>query len=77
MEVIHVLRLKQALDARGMSLSGSAELLGMSTKTLYNKMTGASDFTYGEVKKLRVLLPEYNIDFLLTEAPEDQPQDSA
>ncbi len=63
-----VLRLKRALDAKGMTMKGSAELLGISEKTLYNKMTGASEFTYGEVKKLRAMLPEYNVDFLLDEA---------
>lgn len=62
-----MLRLKRALEAKGMTVKGSAELLGISEKTLYNKMTGASEFTYGEVKKLRVMLPEYNLDFLLTE----------
>lgn len=67
-----MLRLKQALDAKGMTMKGSAELLGISEKTLYNKIVGATEFTYGEVKKLRAMLPEYNVDFLLTEA-----QDSA
>lgn len=67
-----MLRLKRALDARGMTIKGSAELLGISEKTLYNKIVGTSEFTYGEVKKLRAMLPEYNVDFLLEEA-----QDSA
>lgn len=55
-----------------MTVKGSAELLGISEKSLYNKIVGATEFTYGEVKKLRAMLPEYNVDFLLTEA-----QDSA
>lgn len=67
-----MLQLKQALNAKGMTMKGSAELLGISEKTLYNKIVGATEFTYGEVKKLRTMLPEYNVDFLLTEA-----QDSA
>ena len=66
-----MLRLKRVLEAKGITMKGSAELLGISEKTLYNKIVGASKFTYGEVKKLRVL-PEYNLDFLL----EDE-QDSA
>ena len=61
-----MLRLKRVLEAKGMTVKGSAELLGISEKTLYNKITGATEFTYGEVKKLRVILPEYNLDFLLT-----------
>ena len=60
------------LEAKGMSAKGSAELLGISEKTLYNKITGATEFTYGEVKKLRVMLLEYNIDYLLADE-----QDSA
>lgn len=62
-----MLRLKRVLDAKGMTMKGSASLLGISEKTLYNKITGDSEFTYGEVRKLRVMLPEYNIDFLLTD----------
>ena len=62
-----MLRLKRVLEAKGMTVKGSAELLGISEKTLYNKITGATEFTYGEVKKLRVILPEYNLDFLLTD----------
>ncbi len=62
-----MLRLKRVLEAKGMTVKGSAELLGISEKTLYNKITGATEFTYGEVKKLRVMLPEYNLDFLLTD----------
>lgn len=67
-----MLRLKQALDAKGMTQRGAAELLGVSEKTLYNKIAGHTEFTYGEVRKLRAMLPEYNVDFLLTET-----QDSA
>lgn len=67
-----MLRLRRVLDAKGMTVKGSAELLGISEKALYNKIVGASEFTYGEVKKLRAILPEYNVDFLLEEA-----QDSA
>lgn len=67
-----MLRLRRVLEAKGMTVKGSAELLGISEKSLYNKIAGATEFTYGEVKKLRAMLPEYNVDFLLTEA-----QDSA
>ena len=60
-------RLKQALDSKGITQKSCAELLGITEKTLYNKMTGNSEFTYNEVKRLRAFLPEYNIDYLLTE----------
>jgi transcriptional regulator with XRE-family HTH domain len=62
-----LIRLKQALDARGITQKSCAELLGITEKTLYNKMVGASEFTYNEVKRLRAFLPEYNIDYLLAE----------
>ena len=62
-----MIRLKQALDARGITQKSCAELLGITEKTLYNKMVGTSEFTYNEVKRLRAFLPEYNIDYLLAE----------
>lgn len=41
-------------------------MLDMADRTLYNKLIGSSDFSYPEYQKLRSLLPEYNIDYLLT-----------
>lgn len=67
-----MLRLKRILEGRSIGLRGYAKLLDMADKTLYNKLTGASDFSYPEYQKLKELFPEYNIDFLLTEE-----QDSA
>lgn len=63
--MIKLNRLEHALDARGISKKSCAELLGITEKTLYNKLTGATEFTYGEVRRLRSFLPEYNIDYLL------------
>lgn len=62
-----MLRLKKILENRGVQFREYASLLGMTEKTLYNKLTCATDFSYGEYKKLKTLLPEYNIDYLLTE----------
>lgn len=64
-------RLKQALDSRGITQKSCAELLGITEKTLYNKMTGSTEFTYSEVKRLRAFLPEYNIDYLLSDERAD------
>lgn len=61
-----MLKLKRTLENSSIGLKGYAKLLDMAEKTLYNKLTGASDFSYPEYKKLRALLPEYNIDYLLT-----------
>lgn len=76
-----MLRLKRALDAKGISAKGGSELLGISEKTMYNKMTGVTEFTYGEVKRLKILLPEYNIEYLLeeelTSTKTDSTKDSA
>lgn len=50
-----------------MPLKSCAELLGVTEKTLYNKMSGSTDFFYAEVRKIAALFPEYNIDYLLSE----------
>lgn len=65
-----MLRLQQALNARGITQKSCADLLGIKEKTLYNKLTGESDFTYSEIKLLRAFLPEYNIDYLLSDDQE-------
>lgn len=62
-----MLRLKRALDVRGISQKSCAELLGITEKSLYNKLSNRSEFTYGEVRKLKAFLPEYNLDYLLEE----------
>lgn len=59
------LRLKSILEARQVRLKDYAQMLGMSEKTLYNKLLGDTEFSYGEFQKLKALLPEYNIDYLL------------
>lgn len=60
-------RLRRVLDDKGISIKGCAELLGVSEKSLYNKLTGASDFYFREAMKLKTMLPEYDITFLLGE----------
>lgn len=62
-----MLRLKRALDARGISRKSCADLLGISEKSFYNKITSKTDFTYREVQKLKAFLPEYNLDYLMEE----------
>ena len=61
-----MLKLKKTLEDCPIGIKGYAKLLNMSDRTLYNKLLGASDFTYPEYQKLRSLLPKYNIDYLLT-----------
>lgn len=61
-----MLRLKRILDGSPIGVKGYAKLLDLSAKGLYNKLSGATVFTYPEYKRLQTLLPEYNIDYLLT-----------
>ena len=61
-----MLKLKKTLEDSPIEIKGYAKLLNMADRTLYNKLIGASDFTYPEYQKLRSLLPKYNIDYLLT-----------
>ena len=58
-------RLKWALDVKCIRQKTCAAFLGVSEKALYNKMTGTNEFTYSEVKRLKELLPEFDIGYLL------------
>ena len=64
-----MLRLKSVMDSKGISTKEYAALLGMAERTLYNKLSGSSEFTISEFQKLKVILPEYNVEYLLTEVP--------
>ena len=61
-----MLKLKKTPEDSPIGIKGYAKLLNMADRTLYNKLIGASAFTYPEYQKLRSLLPKYNIDYLLT-----------
>ncbi len=62
-----MLRLRRALDSKQMTVKSCAELIGISEKSLYNKLTGASDFSYKEVKKLQIMFPDFNMDYYLSD----------
>lgn len=62
-----LLRLKRLLDGTSIGSDGYAKLLGIANKTLYNKLLGKTAFTYPEYLELKRILPEYNVDYLLTE----------
>ena len=62
-----MLKLKRILENSPMGLGKYAKRLGMTNKTLYNKLMGVTAFSYPEYLRLKALLPEYNIDYLLTE----------
>ena len=59
------MNLRKALEAKNISQRAVCELLGVSEKTLYNKMTGATEFTVEEaIKIVQNLLPEYTYEYL-------------
>lgn len=60
--------LKSILYKKNIAIKQYAEFLGVSEKTVQNKLQGITDFTYPEFKKTcSLLLPEYNSDFLFAE----------
>lgn len=57
--------LKTALDSKKISLKAYAAVLGVSEKTVWNKINEETPFTYPEVRKTKTeLLPEYDSDYL-------------
>lgn len=57
--------LKEALSRKNITTKSFAEFLGVSEKTAQNKLSGKTEFTYSEFKKITTfLLPEYNAEYL-------------
>lgn len=56
--------LKTALNRKGITIKQLAEILDVGDKTIQNKISGKTDFTYTEFKKICALLSEYNADYL-------------
>lgn len=50
-----MLRLQRFLKVRGITLDECAGALGIANKTLRNKLSGVTEFTYSETLKLRIL----------------------
>lgn len=65
-----MLKLRRVLDSEGITVQGFASLVGVCESAARNKLTGATDFTYGETLKIKAMLPKYNIDYLLTSEEE-------
>ena len=59
--------LRMALRQKGISVKQYAEVLGIGEKTVQNKLTVKTDFTYPEFRKTCTLLFEYNADYLFAE----------
>lgn len=63
--------LQDLLRKKSISMKDFAMLLGISEKTAYNKLQGATDFTLPEVKKInKCLFPEYDFDYVFDITPE-------
>ena len=63
--------LRQALADKGMTMKAYAEFLGVTEKTLQNKINGVTEFTYDEVDRTaRFLFPQYRIDYLFARTRE-------
>ena len=62
-----MLNAKRALAQKSIPMKMLADYLGISEKSLYNKLTGSTEFTYGEARKLHELLPEYSLEYLMTQ----------
>jgi transcriptional regulator with XRE-family HTH domain len=59
--------LKTALRQKGITNKQYGELLGVAEKTVTNKLSGITDFTYPEFKKTCSIFPEYKADYLFAE----------
>jgi len=65
--------LRQALSDRKMTMKAYAEFLGVTEKTLQNKMSGITEFTYAEVERTsRFLFPQYKVEFLFAREEPDE-----
>lgn len=63
--------LRQALAERGMTVKAYAEFLGVSEKTISNKLNGSTEFTFDEVERTsRFLFPQYKIGYLFARTQE-------
>lgn len=68
--------LKEALRTKGITLKSYAEFLGVTEKTLQNKLNGITEFTFSEVEKTtRILFTEFKWDYLFSKE-ENKEQDS-
>ena len=57
--------LKEALKAKGITIKSYADILGVSEKTIKNKLSGTTEFTLSEVSKtLNCIFPEYTMSYL-------------
>lgn len=56
--------LKTAIQDRSMTLKAFADFLGISEKTLQNKLNGVTEFSLGEAEKIELLFQKYKREYL-------------
>ena len=56
--------LENALRNEGITQKKVAEVIGVSEKSVFNKIKGDTPFSVPEFKKICVMLPKYNPDWL-------------
>lgn len=64
--------LVKILSDKKITMKGYAEFLGISEKTVQNKIYGRTEFTLGEaMKTCSYICPEYKMDFVFERVQED------
>lgn len=64
--------LKDVLYQERISLKQYGDILGVTEKTVANKLKGITDYTYPEFLKTCALLSKYRADYLFAEYPDQQ-----
>ncbi|MDR0964499.1 MAG: DNA-binding protein [Clostridium sp.] len=73
-----ITNLQKALRQKNITLVAYADFLGISQKTLNNKINEQTAFTYPEVKKtVREMLPEYSLEYLFASDTDDRTKQPA
>lgn len=57
----------EILRKKGITKRVYAEYLGITEKSVWNKLQGKTEFTLGEAQKTCSLLPEYKLDYIFAQ----------
>ena len=58
--------LQNLMNSKGITNAKMGDLINCSEKTVYNKINENTDWTLGEITKIKTFLfPEYDLDYLL------------
>jgi transcriptional regulator with XRE-family HTH domain len=59
-----MLHIGRELRRKNITNKEFADVLGVSEKTVVNKLSGQTEFTYSEIKKARTVFPEFTPEYL-------------